>query len=100
MFNRGLDALLAALPALPDLPPNELRRLLTSAWLDAVDRRDLGGPETVFADDGRLRRLASALEVRILLIGDLPVNERRACAFIAAECLGVARETPVNPRSL
>lgn len=96
MFNRGLDELLATLPSLEGLPPAELRRLLTGAWLDAVDRRDLGGSSGAADHDGRLRRLANALAVRILLIDDLPSPERRACAFVAAECLGIARETPAD----
>ena len=94
MFNRGLDALLTALPSLGGLPPAALRRLLTGAWLDAVDQRDFGGIATGRDDDGRIRRLATALAVRVLLIEDLPAQERRACAFVAAECLGIAREMP------
>ena len=97
MFNRGLDALLTALPSLADLAPQDLRRLLTGAWLDAVDRRDLGGTSGNRDDDGRIRRLATALAVRILLIEDLPAEQRRACAFIAAECLGIAREMEGEP---
>jgi hypothetical protein len=97
MFNRGLDGLFDALPSLHDLQPAELRRLLTGAWLDAVDHRDLGGPPGRPGDLARLRRLASALAVRIVLIDDLPAEERRACAFVAAECLGVAREMTIAP---
>ena len=97
MFNRGLDALLTALPSLGGLEPAALRRLLTGAWLDAVDRRDLGGSSGAREDDGRIRRLATALAVRILLIEDLAAEERRACAFVAAECLGIAREMQAEP---
>ncbi len=92
MFNHGLDELFDALPALEELPSAEVRRLLTGAWLDAVDQRDLSGPLASPTDDATLRRLATALTVRVLLIGDLPAEERRGCAFVAAECFGIARE--------
>src|SRR4051794_13974454 len=97
MYGRGLDALFDALPTLRDLPSVALRRLLTGAWLDAVDHRDLGGQAAGADEVAQLRRLASALAVRILLILDLPADERRASAFVAAECLGVAREMTVVP---
>lgn len=97
MYDRGLDALFDALPTLQDLPTPALRRLLTGAWLDAVDHRDLGGQAAGANEVAQLRRLASALAVRILLVPDLPADERRACAFVAAECLGVAREMTVTP---
>ncbi len=97
MYNRGLEALFAALPTLQNLPPAALRRLLTGAWLEAVDHRDLGGPAAGTDEIARLRRLASALAVRILLVAGLPADERRACAFVAAECLGVAREMTITP---
>lgn len=92
MFNHGIDELFDALPALEELPPAEVRRLLTAAWLDAVDQRDLSGPAANPSDNSGLRRLASALAVRLLLIGGLGPEERRGCAFVAAECLGIARE--------
>ena len=95
MYGRGLDALFDALPTLRGLPPAALRRLLTGAWLDAVDHRDLGGQAARADELAQLRRLASALAVRILLVPDLSADERRACAFVAAECLGVAREMTV-----
>lgn len=44
MFNRGVNELLSALPLLTDLSLPGLRRMLTRAWLEATDRRQLGGP--------------------------------------------------------
>ena len=61
MYGRGLDALFDALPTLRGLPPAALRRLLTGAWLDAVDHRDLGGQAARADELAQLRRLASAL---------------------------------------
>jgi hypothetical protein len=39
MFNRGIDALLGALPALPNLSPAQVRRLLTTAWIETKASR-------------------------------------------------------------
>lgn len=93
MFNRGVDELLQSLPALGDLDADGVRRILTRAWLEAVDRRDLGGDgisDEPFARD--LRRLATALEVHAILAPDIDVATTRACAFVAAEALQVANE--------
>lgn len=91
MFGPGAQRLLEALPILAGLGPLEVRRLLSGAWLDAVRLRDLHqapGRDAAVA----LRRLATALEVRLFVGGPLGVESRRAAAFVAAECLGVARE--------
>jgi len=67
--------------------------LLTAAWLDASDRRDLGGEGVgADADGSTLRRLATALEVHALLVPGVASNTVQACAFVAAEALEIARE--------
>lgn len=93
MFNRGVDQLLRALPDLADLSGDNVRRLITRAWLEAVDRRDLGGPGIdAAAEAGDLRRLATALEVHAILGLDLQEETIRACALVAAEALEVASD--------
>jgi hypothetical protein len=59
MFNRGLDALLAALPSIAGLDVAEIRRLLTRAWLETTDLRI--GAEVIAGRDpsADLRRLAT-----------------------------------------
>lgn len=91
MFNVGVQVLLEALPALAELDRPQIRRLLAGAWLDAVRQHDFAGGESPVAA-GNLRRLATALEVRLFVGGDLPEEARRAVAFVAAEALGVVRE--------
>ncbi len=91
MFNAGVQRLLEALPALADLDRAQVRRLLAGAWLDAVRHRDFAGDEAPAAA-ADLRRLATALEVRLFVGGDLSDEARRAAAFVAAEALGVVRE--------
>ena len=100
MFNRCIDALLEALPSLSNLPTAQIRRLLTSAWIETTDLRDEDGgqdddvetaSQTGNADlVSDLRRLATALELHAIL----PVNVERptvqACAFVAAEALAIA----------
>jgi DEAD/DEAH box helicase len=93
MFNRGVDELLESLPTLGELNPDGVRRMLSRAWLEAVDHRDLGGPDIdsdAFARD--LRRLATALEVHAILAPDIDAETMRACAFVGAEALEVYRE--------
>lgn len=93
MFNRGVDELLQSLPTLGDLDADDVRRILTRAWLEAVDRRDLGGDGISNEPFVRnLRRLATALEVHAILAPDVDVAATRACAFVAAEALQVANE--------
>lgn len=91
MFNAGVQNLLEALPALADLDRAMVRRLLGAAWLDTVRHRDFAHGEAPAAA-ADLRRLASALEVRLFVDGALSDEARRACAFVAAEALGVVRE--------
>lgn len=91
MFNAGVQGLLEALPALAGLDRPQVRRLLAGAWLDAVRHRDFAGDEAPAAA-ADLRRLATALEVRLFVGGDLSDEARRAGAFVAAEALGVVRE--------
>lgn len=95
MFGRGTEQLLEALPYLTELDDRRLRRLLTAAWLDAADRRDLGGDGlgSAAVDAALLRRLATALEIHALLAPEAAAETVRACAFVAAEALAVARET-------
>ncbi len=101
MFGRGTQQLLEALPELTELDQPSVRRLLTAAWLDAADRRDLGGEGLeIAADAALLRRLATALEVHALVAPNVSAATIRACAFVAAEALEIAREiaaTPVEP---
>lgn len=93
MFNRGVDNLLQALPRLGDLDADDVRRMLTRAWLEAVDRRDLGGTGvdgTEVVSD--LRRLATALELYAVLVSNVEATTLRASAFVAAEALEVVAE--------
>lgn len=97
MFNQGVDELLESLPAIGELDPSGVRRMLSRAWLDAVDRRDLGGSDSggeAFTRD--LRRLATALEVHAILVPDVSTETMRACAFVGAEALEIAREMSAN----
>lgn len=102
MFNRGIDAVLEALPALPNLSPAEIRRLLTAAWIETTDLRGRGSGPAVDPDAGGqtggadlvgdLRRLATALEVHAILPSDVERPTVRACAFVAAESLAIAAD--------
>lgn len=94
MFNAGVEALLEALPGLANLDRSHVRRVLAGAWLDVVRYRDFAHVEGV-ATGADLRRLATALEVRLFLGGALPDEARHASAFVAAEALGIVRE--LNP---
>lgn len=96
MFSEGAQRLLDALPDLAGLDRVRVRRLLSGAWLDAVRYRDFSGD--LVPDAARdLRRLATALEVRLFVGGDLGDEPRRAAAFVAAECLGVVRDLSPAP---
>jgi superfamily II DNA/RNA helicase len=102
MFNRGIDALLEALPSLSNLSPAQIRRLLTLAWIETTDLR---WEDTGQADDpeaarlsgnadmvGDLRRLAAALEVHAILPFGVERATVRACAFVAAEAIAIAND--------
>jgi hypothetical protein len=93
MYNLGIQVLLRELPSIPDLDPAEVRRLLTGAWVEAVEQTRLGAVPT---DDELpsevLRRLASALEIHAVFNRDLSPGTVQACAFVAAEALDIALE--------
>lgn len=93
MFGRGTDALLEALPQIHGLDDSVIRRLLSSAWLEVAEQRDLGAPRGGHrARTDALRRLALALQVHAVIVPDLHPTTVRSCAFVAAEALDVARE--------
>ncbi len=97
MFNRGIDALLQALPTISGLTVAEIRRLLTRAWLETTDDRlgrDVQGNPAAPAD---LRRLATALELHAIVPADTPMPTIRACAFVAAESLMIAQQLAPLP---
>ncbi|GAA2418884.1 hypothetical protein GCM10010404_91830 [Nonomuraea africana] len=89
MFNRGINALLAALPTIADLNVNEIRRILTTAWLETTGSR-LGADQPATASAEALHRLATALEVHAILPLQAEPSMVRACAFVAAEALTIA----------
>jgi hypothetical protein len=93
MFNRGVDVLLEALPSLSGISTAQIRRLLTQAWLEAVDLRSENTRQTdsigLTAD---LRKLATALEVHAILPINVGTATVRACAFVAGEALVIANE--------
>lgn len=101
MFGKGARRLIDALPEIESLDRVEVRRLLSGAWLDAIGTNDFGAPAggapggAGARDEATrsLRRLVTALEVRMFVGTSLEATERRACAFVAAEALGVARES-------
>lgn len=100
MFNRGVDALLEALPSLSGLPTEQIRRLLTRAWLEATELRSgTSEPEGDTRLPSDLRRLATALEIHAILPLDIEPATVRACAFVAAEALRIAHElAPLEAR--
>src|SRR5262249_52662117 len=93
MFNRGVNALLEALPSLSNLSRDRVRRLLTLAWLEATDLRLDNTEQGDGIDFSRdLRRLATALEVHAILPVEIALATVQACAFVAAEALTIANE--------
>src|SRR6266542_2768741 len=93
MFNRGVDALLEALPSLSGLSTAQIRRLLTLAWIETTDIRSGSGEDVQGAGlTIDLRRLATALEIHAILPLDIETATVRACAFVAAEALVIANE--------
>src|SRR5215216_5731932 len=93
MFNAGVDELLRELPALGDLTPRAVRRLLTNAFVDVVQLRDLGvDPDDASQATEELRRLSTALELYMILVEQSDGDVTRAAAFVAAEALELARE--------
>lgn len=104
MFNRGINDLLAALPAIADLTVDQIRRILTTAWLETTGPR-LGADQRAAASAETLRRLATALELHAILPLQAEQLVVRACAFVAAEALTIAQdladadETVEQPRA-
>ena len=93
MFTRGIEALLDALPELQGLDETAIRRLLSRAWLEVAERRELAGSQSdEESTSSELRRLATALQVHAVLVVDLDPVVVRACSFVAAEALDIARE--------
>jgi superfamily II DNA/RNA helicase len=91
MFNRGVAALLQALPQLEGADVDQVRRMLTRAWFETEARRRLGGQEQdIGAGVEELRRLAAALEAHLVLVTSLNRETVRASAFVAAEALDIA----------
>lgn len=91
MFNRGINALLAALPTIADLTIDQIRRILTTAWLETTGPR-LGADQPATASAETLRRLATALELHAILPLQAEQLVVRACAFVAAEALTIAHD--------
>jgi DEAD/DEAH box helicase/Helicase conserved C-terminal domain len=91
MYNRGVDQLLASLPQIEGIDGDAVKRLLTSAWVDALEVRDQDSPSPDGAETP-LRRLATALELHAVLPNQIELEMLRACAFVAAEALSVAAE--------
>jgi hypothetical protein len=93
MFGRGVQELLTTLPRLDGLDAATVRRLLSGAWLEVAERRELDAPQADRAPvAGELRRLATALQTHAVIVPDLDQATVRACAFVAAEALDIARE--------
>jgi DEAD/DEAH box helicase/Helicase conserved C-terminal domain len=93
MYGRGIEELLNALPSLDGLDDDNVRRLLSRAWLDVAETRELGAQLENFADSiGQLRRLATALQIHAVIVPGLTTDTVRACSFVAAEALDIARE--------
>ncbi|MDG4787667.1 DEAD/DEAH box helicase [Micromonospora sp. WMMD1102] len=91
MFNRGINALLAALPTIADLTVDQIRRMLSTAWLETTGPR-LGTDQAPTASSKTLRRLATALELHAILPLQAEQLMVRACAFVAAEALTIAHD--------
>ncbi|MFJ1541881.1 DEAD/DEAH box helicase [Micromonospora chalcea] len=97
MFNRGIDALLQALPTISGLTVAEIRRLLTRAWLETTDDRLGADDQERTASPGDLRRLATALELHAIVPATTELPTIRACAFVAAEALMIAQQLAPLP---
>lgn len=92
MFDTGINRLLEELPDIEGLSAQEVRELLTGAFLDILAIGDLGN-SIVDAEHHleHARRAATALELHAVLGGDFSSEEVRACAFVAAEALDLVR---------
>jgi len=91
MFDAGINRLLDELPDVEGLSPQEVREMLTGAYLDILAIGDLGTGVDAEADLEAVRRVATALELHAVLGGDFSSEEIRACAFVAAEALELVR---------
>ena len=97
MFNRGITELLTALPEFSGLSQQNLRRLLSTAYAEALDlRADPSGDSRERAIDD-LARLGVALETHAVLAPSADRATVRACAFVAAECIALLAELDVEP---
>lgn len=92
MFDAGINRLLEALPEIQGLEGDDVRRLLSSAFIDIVEIRDLGRESGAAEHLGTLRKLATTLELEAALGGDLASEAAQACAFVAAEALELVRD--------
>jgi superfamily II DNA/RNA helicase len=91
MFNPGITALLAALPDFPNLDQELARRLLSSAYTDALELR--AEPDTATeARREETARLALALTAHAVLAPSADQETVRACSFVAAEALSLLEE--------
>lgn len=100
MFGRGTRELMERLPHLQGLEAASVRRLLSRAWLEVAERRELRAPEIEDLDFGTdLRRLAISLQVHGVVVSDLDPAVRAACAFVAAEALDIAHELGGAPQA-
>lgn len=97
MFGRGAEELFSALPALEGLDDAAIRRMLTRAWLEVAEQRQLADDERSAERSADLRRLALALQVHAVVVPEIDRTTVRACAFVAAEALDIAWElTPAT----
>jgi hypothetical protein len=96
MFNRGVDNLLRALPEFVDLDRAAVKRLLSRAYLQTMDTAQAASEEQTRTLRRELRRMATALEVHAILNRDVEGETRRACAFVAAESLGLLADAEPN----
>lgn len=92
MFDTGIDQLLEALPGIEGLSAPEVREMLTAAFLDILAVRDLDSEVDPTPQLERARRIATALELHVILAGELRSAETRASAFVAAEALELVRD--------
>jgi hypothetical protein len=93
MYGRGIEELLDALPGLGGLGEDDVRRLLSRAWLDVAETRELGAQHENHGDAiVQLRRLATALQIHAVIVPGLARETVRACSFVAAEALDIGRE--------
>ncbi len=92
MFDARIDSLLEHLPEVEELGPDEIRRLLTGAFVDIVSIRDLGADQVDGKRLADVRRLATALELEAVFHGDFSSEFTKGCAFVAAEALELVRD--------